>query len=93
MNAKHTMEQLFEQVQKIVAHPHSALTDHDKARAAKIFMMLNDFVYKTETVANENAVSGEEYVYTVNSKDLDFGSFVFDNADEHLWKKISEISV
>jgi hypothetical protein len=85
------MEQLFEQVQKIVSHPHTALTEHDKVRAAKIFMMLNDFVYKTETVVNEDAAPGEEYAYTVNSKDMDFGSFVFDMADENLWKKINEI--
>ena len=35
---------LFEVIQNIVSHPHKVQTSHDKQRAAKIFLALQDYV-------------------------------------------------
>jgi hypothetical protein len=35
---------LFEVVCRIIAHPHKVQTSHDKQRAAKIFLALQDYV-------------------------------------------------
>jgi hypothetical protein len=40
----YTREQLFEVVCCIIAHPHTSITIHDKQRAAKIFLALQDYV-------------------------------------------------
>jgi hypothetical protein len=37
-------EELFEVIQNIVSHPHKVQTSHDKQRAAKIFLALQDYV-------------------------------------------------
>ena len=38
------MEELFTTIENIVAHPHITITSHDKQRAAKIFLALQDYV-------------------------------------------------
>jgi hypothetical protein len=37
-------EELFEVVCRIIAHPHTSITTHDKQRTAKIFLALQDYV-------------------------------------------------
>lgn len=39
-----TMDELFDVITKIIAHPHSAITKHDKLRAARVFLALDDYL-------------------------------------------------
>jgi hypothetical protein len=70
------VEELFEVVTSIVAHPHIAITTHDKHRAAKIFLALQDYI--------GNHVQGIEgfghFVYSEPA--LDFDHYVEDNFNE-----------
>jgi hypothetical protein len=70
------LDELFEVVTDIVAHPHTAITTHDKHRAAKIFLALQDYV--------SNHVQGIEgfghFVYSEPA--LDFDTFVKNNFNE-----------
>jgi hypothetical protein len=70
------VKELFDVVTNIVAHPHTAIVSHDKYRAAKIFLALQDYV--------SNHVQGIEgfghFVYSEPA--LDFDTFVEDNFDE-----------
>ena len=46
-NAKafsYTREELFDCVARIVSHPHTVVTDHDKARAMAIFVTFADYL-------------------------------------------------
>lgn len=71
-----TIDELFDVVTKIVAHPHTAIVSHDKHRAAKIFLALQDYI--------SNHVQGQEgfghFVYSEPA--LDFDTFVEDNFNE-----------
>ena len=73
------MEQLFDKITELTG---------DKTTSAKIFLALNDYVYKNETAVKETVEPGEEYEYIVNSKNLDFGSYVFDNFTEQDWARV-----
>ena len=70
------LEELFEVVASIVAHPHTAITTHDKHRAAKIFLALQDYI--------GNHVQGIEgfghFVYSEPA--LDFDHYVEENFNE-----------
>ena len=70
------VEELFEVVTSIVAHPHIAITTHDKHRAAKIFLALEDYI--------SNHVQGIEgfghFVYSEPA--LDFHNYVENNFNE-----------
>jgi hypothetical protein len=73
---------LFEVIQNIVSHPHKVLTTHDKQRAAKIFLALQDYI--------GNHVQGIEgfghFVYSEPA--LDFDTYVESIFDE---KELDEI--
>ena len=73
---------LFEVITNIVAHPHTSITSHDKQRAAKIFLALQDYV--------GNHVQGIEgfghFVYSEPA--LDFDTYVESIFDE---KEMDEI--
>ena len=73
---------LFEVVTNIVAHPHTVITSHDKQRAVKIFLALQDYV--------GNHVQGIEgfghFVYSEPA--LDFDTYVESIFDE---KELDEI--
>ena len=73
---------LFEVITDIVAHPHTVITSHDKQRAAKIFLALQDYV--------GNHVQGIEgfghFVYSEPA--LDFDTYVESIFDE---KELDEI--
>ena len=70
------LDELFEVVTSIVAHPHTAITTHDKHRAAKIFLALQDYI--------GNHVQGIEgfghFVYSEPA--LDFDTYVENNFNE-----------
>lgn len=39
-----TLNELFDITTKIIAHPHTQILDHDKERAARIFLAMDDFL-------------------------------------------------
>ena len=59
--------ELFDVIANIVAHPHTAIVKHDRERAAKIFLALQDYV--------SNHVQGHEgfghFVYSEPALDFD----------------------
>ena len=72
-NAKaftYTREELFECITKIVAHPHTVITDHDKTRALAIMVVFDD--YFTNFCESDN--NGGYYVYERDA--TDFTDFV-----------------
>ena len=72
---------LFEVIQNIVAHPHTSITSHDKQRAAKIFLALQNYVYNhTECYEDSGCFVGEH--------SLDFDTYVESIFDE---KELDEI--
>ena len=66
----YTREELFECITKIVAHPHTAITKHDKSRALAIMMVFED--YFSNFLESDN--NGSHYVY--ERDELDFEDFV-----------------
>lgn len=38
------MEQLFERVMRAIAHPHTTITEHDRERAAKVFLLFDPYL-------------------------------------------------
>lgn len=66
----YTREELFETITRIVAHPHTAITQHDKARAAAIFMVFGDYL--------GNYTQGQEDCghYIHECDEIDFEEFV-----------------
>jgi hypothetical protein len=71
-----TIDELFDVVTKIVAHPHTAIVSHDKHRAAKIFLALQDYI--------SNHVQGQEGFghFVMSEPALDFDTFVENNFNE-----------
>ncbi len=43
-NGLMTLEELFDVVTKMIAHPHTAIVEHDKRRAVQIFLAFDDFM-------------------------------------------------
>jgi hypothetical protein len=39
-----TQQELFETITKIVASPHTTLTEHDKRRAIQVFLAFDDYL-------------------------------------------------
>ena len=76
------VKELFDVVTNIVAHPHTSIVSHDKYRAAKIFLALQDYI--------GNHVQGIEgfghFVYSEPA--LDFDTYVESIFDE---KELDEI--
>ena len=68
------MEELFEQVTKIIASPHTIVTNHNKKQAAIVFLALQDYVLDHWDDENGRVVVKEE--------DLDFGSYAEKIIDE-----------
>jgi hypothetical protein len=81
----YTPDALFDCVSKIVAHPHSAVTDHDRARAMAIFLTFADYL-SNYTESDNN---GGHYVY--ESDYTDFEGFVMEKLGNEDYKK--EVSV
>ena len=79
----YTPESLFDCVAKIVAHPHSAVTDHDRARAMAIFLTFADYLGNFTESDND----GGHYVY--ESDATDFEGFVMERLGKSSHKEVS----
>ena len=77
--------ELFDVITNIVAHPHTAITKHDKQRAAKIFLALQDYV--------SNHVQGlEDFGHFVYSEPaLDFDTYLESIFDEDELNEIAKM--
>lgn len=38
------LDELFDVVTKMIAHPHTAIVEHDKRRAAQVFLAFDDYL-------------------------------------------------
>jgi hypothetical protein len=74
---------LFEVITNIVAHPHTSITSHDKQRAAKIFLALQDYV------GNHTQCYEDSGCFVDTDPALDFDTYVESIFDE---KELDEIS-
>ena len=87
-NAKaftYTREELFECITKIVAHPHTVVTDHYKARAMAIFVTFADYLGNyTESDNNHGHLIYE-------SDAIDFEGLVLEMLDEDQHVSVREI--
>jgi len=55
-----TKAELFEIVTKIIAEPHSTITEHDKRRAIQVFLAFDEYLIDVDAVAGRCDV-GDEY--------------------------------
>jgi hypothetical protein len=39
-----TIDELFEMITKVIASPHTAITEHDKRRAIQVFLGFDDYL-------------------------------------------------
>ena len=69
-------EELFEVVCRIIAHPHKVQTSHDKQRAAKIFLALQDYV------GNHTQCWEDSGCFVDTDPALDFDTYVESIFDE-----------
>ena len=67
-----TIDELFEIVTKIIASPHTAITEHDKRRAIQVFLAFDEYLIDVDVAAGRCDV-GDEY---------DFGSYAEKILDE-----------
>jgi hypothetical protein len=67
-----TKAELFEIVTKIIAEPHSTITEHDKRRAIQVFLAFDEYLIDVDVAAGRCDV-GDEY---------DFGSYAEKILDE-----------
>ena len=37
------MDELFNELTRVIAHPHTAITDHDRIRAARVLLAVNEY--------------------------------------------------
>ena len=63
----YTPAELFNTIMCIVAHPHTALTQHDKARAMAIFVTFSDYLGNY----TESDNNGSHYVYESDATDFE----------------------
>jgi hypothetical protein len=67
-----SIDELFEIVTKVIASPHTAITEHDKRRAIRVFLYLDEFMM-------ENV---PEYCDDTELGEIDFGSYAAGVLDE-----------
>jgi len=72
-----TKDELFDIVTKIIASPHTAITEHDKRRAIQVFLAFDEYLIDVDVAAGRCDV-GDEY---------DFGSYAEKILDELEGKK------
>lgn len=44
MRMEMKMNELFEHITKMIAHPHTAILEHDKLRAARVFLAFDEYL-------------------------------------------------
>lgn len=70
---KYNREFLFVEIAKIVAHPHTVITDHDNSRALAIMVLLDIYICNFMEESNNN---GKYCIYDQHAiKFLDFVCF------------------
>jgi hypothetical protein len=72
-----TKDELFDIVTKMIASPHTAITEHDKRRAIQVFLAFDEYLIDVDVAAGRCDV-GDEY---------DFGSYAEKILDELEGKK------
>ena len=79
----YTREELFDCVARIVSHPNTVVTDHDKARAMAIFLAFGDYLGNyTESDNNHGHLIYE-------SDAIDFEGIVMEMLDEKDYGKVN----
>lgn len=68
----YTREELFECITRIVAHPHTVVTEHDQSRAMAIMLVFDDYFSNYTESDND----GSYFVY--ERDEMDFWQFVKD---------------
>ena len=66
------LDELFDMVAKTIAEPHTIITEHDKRRAIRVFLYLDEFMM-------ENV---PEYCGDTALGEIDFGSYAAGILDE-----------
>jgi hypothetical protein len=69
---KLSIDELFDMVAKTIAEPHTIITEHDKRRAIRVFLYLDEFMM-------ENV---PEYCGDTELGEIDFGSYAAGVLDE-----------
>jgi hypothetical protein len=67
-----SMDELFEMVTKAIAEPHTTIIEHDKRRAIRVFLYLDEYLM-------ENV---PEYCGDTALGEIDFGSYAAGVLDE-----------
>jgi hypothetical protein len=67
-----TKDELFEIVTKIIASPHTAITEHDKRRAIQVFLAFDEYLIDVDVALGTGGEVGDEY---------DFGSYAAEQLD------------
>ena len=79
----YTREELFDCVARIVAHPHTVVTEHDKARAMAIFLTFGDYFGNY----TESDSYGGHCVYECDA--TDFEGFVIEMFDDRDYGEVT----
>jgi hypothetical protein len=66
-----TKDELFDVVTKMIASPHTAITEHDKRRAIQVFLAFDEYLIDVDAAAGRCDV-GDEY---------DFGEYASQQLD------------
>jgi hypothetical protein len=69
---KLSIDELFERVAKTIAEPHTVITEHDKRRAIRVFLYLDEFMM-------ENVL---EHCGDTELGEIDFGGYAASILDE-----------
>ena len=69
---KLSIDELFKIVTKIIASPHTSITEHDKRRAIQVFLAFDEYLIDVDVAAGRCDV-GDEY---------DFGAYAAGILDE-----------
>ena len=69
-------QELYDVVTRIVAHPHTTITEHDRARALAIFLAFSDYL------RNHTECQEDEGCYIYESDSTDFEGFVLEALGE-----------
>ena len=66
-----SIDELFDMVAKTIAEPHTIITEHDKRRAIRVFLYLDEFMM-------ENV---PEYCGDTELGEIDFGAYAAEQLD------------
>ena len=67
-----SIDELFEIVTKVIASPHTAITEHDKRRAVQVFLAFDEYLIDVDVAAGRCDVGDE----------VDFCSYAEEILDE-----------